>query len=59
MPTAKCKDCGYLLWYPNKRGTRLKNMKCPLCGGQLKRAVYGKDIKCNQFKIVYKRDRGF
>ena len=35
MSTAVCKNCHKLVAWHAKRGVRLKDLKCPVCGGYL------------------------
>lgn len=54
MPAAKCQSCGYVCLYKNKRGTRLKEMKCPICGclrGSLRRASY--DANAAELALIH------
>jgi len=40
MPYAKCVSCGMGVGWSNFRGSRLSYLKCPKCGGKLKRVGF-------------------
>lgn len=39
MPEAIC-ECGHRAHWRNQRGTRLKDLRCRECGGQLRRLTW-------------------
>ena len=53
MAWAICKNCGCPVSWPARRGHRLKDYKCPKCGGSLRRATRDEAIKAMD------RHRGF
>jgi len=54
MPTVICRKCGHLTGWHNRRGTRLRDFRCSLCGGQLRRAVWGKEYGPKEHKQILK-----
>ena len=45
MAWAICKNCGCPVSWPAKRGHRLKDYKCPKCGGSLRRATHDEAVE--------------
>ena len=45
MAWALCRRCGCPVSWPAKRGHRLKDYKCPKCGGSLRRATHDEAVE--------------